>query len=203
MPVFNSSLVHMGFVVSPLHCNETGFLKVLQFSHQYDSINVPYSVYSSITDSIQSWQLLNKALIFLLIRHVSTPHCKLMAQTHIKNKCCEAQCIRSCHCFHPQNGAWKMNYLLKSWKKSKRRVLLNVILYHQNLTEACAQNTYPILALRVTIQWRTTWPVIVVVVGFKAPAGSVAPGLTPITYICPLFPLALSTLISYDLKVMI
>jgi hypothetical protein len=70
-------------------------------------------------------------------------------------------------------------------------------------TEVCEQNTYPILALRVTIHRRTTWPIIVVVVGLKATAGSVAPGLTPITSVCALFPLALSTFISYDLKVMI
>jgi len=70
-------------------------------------------------------------------------------------------------------------------------------------TEVCAQNTYPILALRVTIHGRTTWPVIVVVVGLKATARSVAPGLTPVTSFCPLFPLALSTVISYNLKVMI
>ena len=69
--------------------------------------------------------------------------------------------------------------------------------------EVCAQNTYPILGLRVTIGRRTTWPVIVVVVGFKATAGSVAPGLTPFTHVCPLFPFALSTLISYGLKAMI
>ena len=67
-------------------------------------------------------------------------------------------------------------------------------------TEACAQNTYPILALRVTIHRRTTWPVIVVVVGLKATTGSVAPGLTPLASFCPLFPLALSTFISYNLK---
>jgi hypothetical protein len=70
-------------------------------------------------------------------------------------------------------------------------------------TEVYAQNTYPILGLRVTIGRRTTWPVIVVVVWFKATAGSVAPGLTPFTHFCPLFPFALSTVISYNLKVML
>lgn len=29
-----------------------------------------------------------------------------MAQTHIKNKCCKAQYVRSCLCIHPENGRW-------------------------------------------------------------------------------------------------